>query len=69
MNTNELKELSKFELQSHNGGVAPLLAYAAAYAGIYAAAHVAAYYKGYSDASNEIEPCTESSSIPKYASS
>lgn len=67
MNTSELKELSTFELQSINGGLGPLAALAAC-AGIYAAAHVAAYYKGYSDANDETEPCTESSSEPKYVS-
>ena len=52
-----LSELNFSEQQAIHGGVIPFVAYAAAYAGIYAAAHVAAYYKGYSDASNKIEPC------------
>ena len=54
-----LIELNHDELNGLNGGVAPLLAYVAAYATIYAAAHVAAYYKGYGDAAETIERCTE----------
>lgn len=57
MNEIKLKELDRNELTNFNGGIAPLLAYAAAYATIYATAHVAAYYKGYSDAHESIEPC------------
>ena len=57
MNMYNLSELNFSEQQAIHGGVPLLLAYAAAYAGIYAAAHLAAYYKGYSDASNKIEPC------------
>jgi hypothetical protein len=59
MKKNNLVDLNIKEIQTINGGIAPLLAYAAAYATVYAAAHVAAYYKGYGDAGAEIVPCTE----------
>jgi hypothetical protein len=67
MKNYKLEKLDNAEQRTLNGGVIPLLAYAAAYGTIYAAAHVAAYYKGYSDAGKDMQPCTDDSNTFKYA--
>ena len=61
-------ELNDSELREINGGLLPLIAYAAAYATIFGAAVTVAYYKGYSDAGEVIEPCTENPPQMKYTS-
>jgi lactobin A/cerein 7B family class IIb bacteriocin len=59
-------ELNDTEIREINGGVIPLIAYAAAYAAIIGGAATVAYYKGYSDAGETIEPCYEKSPEFKY---